>query len=184
VRQSIYRARRALREGMGMLVPLPVLRVLLDQGFAQTASATAAGGGGGLAIKLGLTALLAAGTVTTGAALNGDLKPLAKADEQRAEAAGSQRSTLRGERSGSSEQSGEDHRGGGREGPGGGKGRDGHGGGESGRGGGGHEGSSSGTSSSGHGSGGSGSGSSGSGSDSSGPGSGGLLEPLDNSGPG
>ena len=80
VRQSIYRARRALREGAGLLVPMPVLRVLLEEGFGQGASAAAAGGGAGIAVKTGIAALLAAGTVTTGAVLKNELKAPAKAD--------------------------------------------------------------------------------------------------------
>ena len=67
VRQSIYRARRALRDAAGMLVPMPLLRQLLEEGFTQGASAAAAGGGAGIAVKTGLAALLAAGTLTTGA---------------------------------------------------------------------------------------------------------------------
>jgi len=80
VRQQIYRARRALREGVGLLLPMPVLRLLLDEGFAHGASATAAGGGVGLAAKTGIAALLAAGTITTGAVLNGKLKSTPAAD--------------------------------------------------------------------------------------------------------
>jgi RNA polymerase sigma factor (sigma-70 family) len=80
VRQSIYRARRALREGVGLILPLPLLRMLLDEGFAQGASATAAGSGAGIAIKTGVAALLAAGTVTTGTVINNDLKAPADAD--------------------------------------------------------------------------------------------------------
>ena len=80
VRQSIYRARLALREGVGLLLPMPVLRILLDEGFAQGASASAAGGGAGIAIKTGVAALLAAGTVTTGAVIKNDLKAPANAD--------------------------------------------------------------------------------------------------------
>jgi RNA polymerase sigma factor (sigma-70 family) len=80
VRQSIYRARRALREGVGLILPMPVLRMLLDEGLAQGASATAAGGGAGIAIKTGVAALLAAGTVTTGAVIKNDLKAPADAD--------------------------------------------------------------------------------------------------------
>jgi RNA polymerase sigma factor (sigma-70 family) len=80
VRQSIYRARRALREGVGLILPMPVLRILLDEGFAQGASASAAGGGTGIAIKTGVAALLAAGTVTTGAVIKNDLKAPANAD--------------------------------------------------------------------------------------------------------
>jgi RNA polymerase sigma factor (sigma-70 family) len=84
VRQSIHRARRALREGVGLLVPMPVLRLLLEGGFTQGASAAAAGGGAGIAVKTGVAALLAAGVVTTGAALNGDLKKTPTADAKAA----------------------------------------------------------------------------------------------------
>jgi RNA polymerase sigma factor (sigma-70 family) len=80
VRQSIYRARRALREGVGMLLPMPMLRLLLDEGFTQGASAAAAGSGAGVAVKTGVVALLAAGTVTTGAVINNDLKSPSEAD--------------------------------------------------------------------------------------------------------
>jgi len=87
VRQSIYRARRTLREGLGMLLPLPALRLLLDEGFAQGASATAAGGGAGIALKTGVATLLAAGTVTTGAVLNDEFKSTPNADAQSPKAA-------------------------------------------------------------------------------------------------
>jgi RNA polymerase sigma factor (sigma-70 family) len=80
VRQSIYRARRALRESVGLLLPMPVLRVLLEGGFTQGASAAAAGGGAGIAVKTGVAALLAAGTVTTGAVLKEELKKTPTAD--------------------------------------------------------------------------------------------------------
>ena len=80
VRQSIYRARRALREGVGLLVPMPVLRLLLEEGFTHGAGAAAAGGGAGIAVKTGAAALLAAGTVTTGAVINSELKSPQKAD--------------------------------------------------------------------------------------------------------
>jgi RNA polymerase sigma factor (sigma-70 family) len=80
VRQYIYRARRALREGAGLLLPMPILRLLLDEGLSQGASAAAAGGGAGIAVKTGLAALLAAGTVTTGAVLNHELKSAPDAD--------------------------------------------------------------------------------------------------------
>jgi RNA polymerase sigma factor (sigma-70 family) len=80
VRQSIYRARRALRDAAGMLVPMPLLRQLLEEGFTQGASAAAAGGGAGIAVKTGLAALLAAGTLTTGAVIKHELKSPSKAD--------------------------------------------------------------------------------------------------------
>jgi RNA polymerase sigma factor (sigma-70 family) len=88
VRQSIYRARRALREGLGLLVPMPVLRLLLEEGFTQGASAAAAGGGAGIAVKAGVAALLAAGTVTTGAVLKQELKKTPDADAKVAMTAG------------------------------------------------------------------------------------------------
>jgi RNA polymerase sigma factor (sigma-70 family) len=84
VRQSIYRARRALREGVGLMLPMPLLRLLLDEGFAHGASAAAAGGGAGMAVKTGVAALLAAGTVTTGAVLNEEFKTTPNADAKSA----------------------------------------------------------------------------------------------------
>jgi hypothetical protein len=84
VRQSIYRARRALRDGIGVLLPMPFLRLLLEEGFTQGASTAAAGGGAGIAVKAGVAAVLAAGTVTTGAVLNHELRD---APDARAKAA-------------------------------------------------------------------------------------------------
>jgi len=84
VRQSIHRARRALREGVGLLVPMPVLRLLLEEGFTQGASAAAAGGGAGIAVKTGIAALLAAGVVTTGTVLKGELNKTPTADAKTA----------------------------------------------------------------------------------------------------
>ena len=61
VRGLIYRARAALRDGAGMLLPMPVLRALLSSGSASpeatgaAAAAVAAGGGGGIAVKAGAT---------------------------------------------------------------------------------------------------------------------------------
>ena len=88
VRQTIYRARRALREGAGLLVPMPVLRMLLEEGFTRGASAAAAGGGAGMAVKTGVAALLAAGTVTTGAVLNQEFKKTPVANAQPAKTRG------------------------------------------------------------------------------------------------
>jgi RNA polymerase sigma factor (sigma-70 family) len=182
VRQSIYRARRALRQGLGLLVPLPVLRLLLEEGFTQGASATAASGGAGIAVKTGVAALLAAGTVATGAVVKEELKTPANADAKPAKTSpaggGARRSVAelaqaigpaRSVRE-SGDHSG--HRGGGRgsdDGSSGHGGESGHGGGHSGSGSGGDSGSNSGSVSSGSGS----SGSASSGSGSSGSGSGG-----------
>ena len=182
VRQSIYRARRALRQGLGLLVPLPVLRLLLEEGFTQGASATAAGGGAGIAVKTGVAALLAAGTVTTGAVIKEELKTPADTDAKPAKTSpvggGAGRSVAELAQAigpaRSVRESGDDsgHRGGGRgsdDGSSGHGGESGHGGGHSGSGSGGDSGSNSGSVSSGSGS----SGSASSGSGSSGSGSGG-----------
>jgi RNA polymerase sigma factor (sigma-70 family) len=80
-RQMIYRARQALREGASLLLPIPVLRVLLEHGTEMAAGAGAAGAGGaaiattasaggaGGALKLGALAVVVAGSVGTGVAL-------------------------------------------------------------------------------------------------------------------
>ena len=182
VRQSIYRARRALRQGLGLLVPLPVLRLLLEEGFTQGASATAAGGGAGIAVKTGVAALLAAGTVTTGAVIKEELKTPAETDAKPAKTSpvggGAGRSVAELAQAigpaRSVRESGDDsgHRGGGRgsdDGSSGHGGESGHEGGHSGSGSGGDSGSNSGSVSSGSGF----SGSASSGSGSSGSGSGG-----------
>jgi RNA polymerase sigma factor (sigma-70 family) len=87
-RQAIYRARLALRDGLGLLVPLPLLRLLIDHGTeiagagvgsaAAAGVASAAGGGtgaalGGLgaagALKVGLATAVLAGSVGAGVAM-------------------------------------------------------------------------------------------------------------------
>ncbi len=80
-RQAIYRARRALRDGTGMLVPLPLLQSLLagaGPGAAETAGAAglgAAGLGGaagaGVVLKATAATVLVAGAVGAGVALKG-----------------------------------------------------------------------------------------------------------------
>ena len=77
VRGLIYRARATLREGAGMLIPLPVLRALLNStpatpeatGAAGAAAAGLAGGGGGLALKAGATLGVAVIAVGSGIAV-------------------------------------------------------------------------------------------------------------------
>jgi RNA polymerase sigma factor (sigma-70 family) len=88
-RQTIHRARLALRDGLGMLIPLPLLRLLIDHGVetagaggAVVAAGTAAGAGGtgavlgglgaGAAVKVGVATALIAGTVGAGVALHHD----------------------------------------------------------------------------------------------------------------
>jgi RNA polymerase sigma factor (sigma-70 family) len=87
-RQAIHRARMALRDAVGLLVPLPLLRLLFDHG-AEAASAggaaaaagvaSAAGGGATLgslgaggAVKVGMATVLVAGSVGAGVALQRD----------------------------------------------------------------------------------------------------------------
>jgi RNA polymerase sigma factor (sigma-70 family) len=90
-RQAIYRARLALRDGLGLLVPLPLLRILFDHGgeaagasaggaVAAAGAASAAGGGGATlggigavgALKVGLATALVAGSVGAGVAMQQD----------------------------------------------------------------------------------------------------------------
>jgi RNA polymerase sigma factor (sigma-70 family) len=82
-RQAIHRARTTLRNAAGALIPLPLLRLLIDHGaeagvaigaggVAAAAGATAGGAGGGTALKAGLATALIAGSVGTGVALEKD----------------------------------------------------------------------------------------------------------------
>jgi len=92
-RQAIYRARISLRNGLGLLVPLPILRMLFEHGAAADAAtgaaaaaagvagsgAAAAGGGAalggigaGTALKAGLATVLVAGTVGAGVAIESE----------------------------------------------------------------------------------------------------------------
>ncbi|MGH2964575.1 MAG: RNA polymerase sigma factor [Solirubrobacterales bacterium] len=82
VRGLIFRARTALREAAGVLIPLPVVRALLNVGPLTTeatgagagiggaAAGLTAGGGGGLAIKAGATLLVAVLAVGSGVAIH------------------------------------------------------------------------------------------------------------------
>lgn len=75
-RQAIHRARRALRNGAGMLLPLPLLQSLLAGAGPTTAEAAvgAAGLGGtagaGIALKATAATVLVAGAVGTGAVID------------------------------------------------------------------------------------------------------------------
>jgi len=78
-RQAIYRARQALRDGAGLLVPLPLLRLLIGHGgeavgagaggALAAAGASAGGAGAGGALKLGVVAAVVAGSVGAGVAV-------------------------------------------------------------------------------------------------------------------
>ncbi len=77
VRQVIFRAREAVRGGAGMLVPLPLMRLLLEYGPEATAgagvlAAGGAAGGAGTALKAGAVAAIIAGSLGTGIALQHD----------------------------------------------------------------------------------------------------------------
>jgi RNA polymerase sigma factor (sigma-70 family) len=83
-RQAIFRARAALRDGLGLLVPMPVLRALADHADdaaraggaiaagagASTAGGAALGGVGAGALKVGMATVLIAGTVGAGVAID------------------------------------------------------------------------------------------------------------------
>ncbi len=87
-RQAIYRGRRALRDGAGVLVPIPLLHWLLGGAVASDTAAAAAGVGGaaslggaglaggaggagaGVGLKAGAATLLVAGTVGAGVAVD------------------------------------------------------------------------------------------------------------------
>lgn len=75
-RQAIFRARRALRDGAGMLLPLPLLKALLAGAATAPieAAAGAAGVGGaagaGAAIKAATATVLVAGAVGAGVAVD------------------------------------------------------------------------------------------------------------------
>lgn len=75
-RQAIHRARRALRNSAGLLLPLPLLKALLaDSGPAAAEAAVGAAGiggtaGAGVALKATAATVLVAGAVGTGAVLD------------------------------------------------------------------------------------------------------------------
>jgi RNA polymerase sigma factor (sigma-70 family) len=66
-RQAIYRARAALRDGLGLLVPLPLLRALAEHGGEASAAGGAVALGSG-ALKAGMATVLIAGAVGAGVA--------------------------------------------------------------------------------------------------------------------
>lgn len=126
-RQAIHRARQALRNGAGMLVPLPLLKALMAAGPMGTAEVAAGAGGAagaGVAIKAVTATVLVAGALGAGVAVHGSRHPSAHAQQaaapegaSRGEAAlatafGAPASTSGGDRSG--HEQGEDRHGRGR----------------------------------------------------------------------
>jgi RNA polymerase sigma factor (sigma-70 family) len=74
-RQAIYRARATLRDGLGMLVPLPLIKALLSEDLtrhAEIATGAIGSAGTGVALKATAATLLVAGTVGAGVVLHGD----------------------------------------------------------------------------------------------------------------
>jgi RNA polymerase sigma factor (sigma-70 family) len=69
-RQAIHRARTALRNGVGMAVPLPLVRAMLEGGAAQPIEIATGGAGAGLALKAATATVLVAGTFGAGVALH------------------------------------------------------------------------------------------------------------------
>jgi RNA polymerase sigma factor (sigma-70 family) len=67
-RQAIYRARAALRDGLGLLVPLPLLRALAEHGGEASVAGGAVALGSG-ALKAGMATVLIAGAVGAGVAV-------------------------------------------------------------------------------------------------------------------
>jgi RNA polymerase sigma factor (sigma-70 family) len=75
-RQAIARARSAIRSGLGVLVPIPLLRALTGEGDrvaaglgGGAAAAAGAGGVGAGALKIGLATVVVAGTLGAGVAI-------------------------------------------------------------------------------------------------------------------
>jgi RNA polymerase sigma factor (sigma-70 family) len=108
-RQAIYRARLALRDGVGMMIPLPLLRTLFDHG-AEAGAAAGAGGavaassaiggtGAGTVLKVGVVTAVLAGGVGTGLALKDraperDVETAAAAVRSEAGSAGSRSASV------------------------------------------------------------------------------------------
>lgn len=69
-RQAIHRARIALRDGFGLAVPLPLLRLMLENGGAPAVEVAAGGVGAGVVLKATAATVLVAGTLGAGLALH------------------------------------------------------------------------------------------------------------------
>jgi RNA polymerase sigma factor (sigma-70 family) len=69
-RQAIYRARQALRDGFGVLLPVPVLKTLLAGSSSPSIEAAAGAGGAGVVLKAATATVLVAGAIGAGAAID------------------------------------------------------------------------------------------------------------------
>jgi RNA polymerase sigma factor (sigma-70 family) len=70
-RQAIYRARQALRDGFGMLLPLPALRALLSGTSSAPFEAAAAGAGSaGVVLKAATATVLVVGAIGAGVGMD------------------------------------------------------------------------------------------------------------------
>ncbi len=80
-RQAIYRARRALRDGAGILLPLPLLKALLAGATSAPIEATAgaagvgSAAGAGVALKAAAATVLVVGAVGAGVAIDHSRHP-------------------------------------------------------------------------------------------------------------
>jgi RNA polymerase sigma factor (sigma-70 family) len=96
-RQAIYRARQALRDGFGMLLPVSLLKTLLSGSAAapvEVAAGAAGAGGAGVALKAATVTVLVAGALGAGVAIDhghrhgslasADAKPVRAGESSRA----------------------------------------------------------------------------------------------------